>query len=184
MADEENVTNCICSYYSQWRSTVHISPVWVWIVLELLHLQSTVGPSHWYYLAFSSPALREAVHWFTRPWLSSGVEELSVQSGQHSWNSSDSVKNLFMRFRVTSHRHVLLLLALKNNISTVFTLPIFSLIYSYVPVNVVFTPNYWILVKSTNYVTPLMVFPSKCIANCNWIAAENFFCRFTAKCKL
>lgn len=96
----------------------------------------------------------------------------------------DSVKNLFMRFRVTSHRHVLLLLALKNNISTVFTLPIFSLIYSYVPVNVVFTPNYWILVKSTNYVTPLMVFPSKCIANFNWIAAENFFCRFTAKCKL
>lgn len=145
--DEENVTNCICSYYRSVEVSESSSPC------VNINCSWTASPSihsgAFTMILLSSPFRRGASHCFTCPWLLSGLERLSAKLGRHSWNSFETwfYKECLL-FSVTSHT-VLFFLHLPWHI----TLPLFSccllfsLIHSYMPVNVICRPNYWLFIK-------------------------------------
>lgn len=75
---------------NQWRSSGHVSPVWIWwnrIRLVLLHLQATVQP--FTLIVLSSPSPRETTGQFTWPWPSSLSPASQVEEKLSSFRTAE-----------------------------------------------------------------------------------------------
>lgn len=135
-----NITNCMCSYYrsvevcGSYQPCVNVmkeNPLW--IASPSVHSAALCSDITWHSallpwgkLFTASPDLDSHL-----PLASSGVEELSVQSGQQSCSSSETwfgEESLHDLHSDISFCHALLL-ALKNNISTVSMLPVLPFLH-------------------------------------------------------